>query len=105
MILRDLFAKSSCLVGETRSIYFQYVLVIYEVAINAEFMEAKLGHEIKRISFEYPVLLILFNSSQRKRWVRMHTRFTKFYEGENPEKQQMQVYFKNRKREKISEFY
>lgn len=78
MILRDLFAKSAGLVGETRSIYFPYTLVIYEVAINAEFMEVKSGHEIKRILFKYPILLILSNSSQRRRRVKMHTRFTEF---------------------------
>lgn len=77
-ILRDLFAKSAGLVGETRSIYFLYMLVIYEAAINAEFMEVKSGHEIKRILFKYPSLLILSNSSQRRRWVRMHTRFTEY---------------------------
>lgn len=77
-ILRDLFAKSAGLVGETRSIYFLYTLVIYEVAINAEFMEVKSGHEIKRILFKYLSLLILSNSSQRRRWVRMHTRFTEY---------------------------
>lgn len=77
-LLRDLFAKSAGWVGETRSIYFPYTLIIYEVAINAEFMEVKSGHEIKRILFKYPSLLILSNSSQRKRWVRMHTRFTEF---------------------------
>lgn len=66
-ILRDLFAKSAGLVGETRSIYFLYTLVIYEVAINAEFMEVKSGHEIKRILFKYLSLLILSNSSQRRR--------------------------------------
>lgn len=54
MILRDLFAKSAGLVGETRNIYFLYTLVIYEVAINAEFMEVKSGHEIKKILFKYP---------------------------------------------------
>lgn len=78
VILRDLFAKSAGLGGETRSIYFLYTLVIYEVAINAEFMEVKSGHEIKRILFKYPSLLILSNSSQRRRWVRMHTQFTEY---------------------------
>lgn len=77
-VLRDLFAKSAGLVGETRNIYFPYTLVIYEVAINAEFMGVKSGHEIKRILFKYLSLLILSNSSQRRRWVRMHTRFTEF---------------------------
>lgn len=77
-ILRDLFAKSAGLGGETSSIYFLYTLVIYEVAINAEFMEVKSGHEIKRILFKYPSLLILSNSSQRRRWVRMHARFTEY---------------------------
>lgn len=76
-ILRDVLAKSAGLVGETRCIYFPHTLVIYEVAINAEFMEVKSGHEIKRILFKYPSLLILSNSSQR-RWARMHTRFTAF---------------------------
>lgn len=61
-----MFAKSAGLGGEAWSIYFLYTLVIYEVAINAEFMEVKSGHGIKRILFKYPSLLILSNSSQRR---------------------------------------
>lgn len=67
MILRDLFAKAASLVRGTRSIYFQCMLVIYEVSISADSMEARSSHEIKSILFKYPSLLILFNSSQRKR--------------------------------------